>query len=119
MKGGARIGVAESRKHRRRCRHIVLLCDDGNGAVAQGTGHGAQRILVSQLPFQTSVESIAAKINEEVRRQYILGFAPSGQGELRYRVVVVSVAKPGKWVVRTRRGYRGTMPSIPGRSGGS
>ncbi|HXM78165.1 MAG TPA: VWA domain-containing protein [Thermoanaerobaculia bacterium] len=77
---------------------------------------GGQMFLASG---EEDLTPIATKINEEVRRQYILGFAPSGQGELRYRVVVVSVAKPGKWVVRTRRGYRGTMPSIPGRSGGS
>jgi DNA gyrase subunit A len=35
--------------------------------------NGAQRILVSQLPFQTSVESIAAKINELVTERRIEG----------------------------------------------
>lgn len=63
---------------------------------------------------EEDLRPIAAKINTEVRKQYLLGFAPSGQGELKYRVLVVSVAKPGKWVVRTRRGYRGTIPSAPG-----
>ena len=54
---------------------------------------------------------LAAKLNSEVRKQYILGFSPSGRGELKYRTVFVSLAKKGNWVVRTRRGYRGTAPS--------
>jgi len=53
---------------------------------------------------------LAAQISGEVREQYLLGFAPSGKGDVKYRIVFVSVAKPGSWVVRTRRGYRGTAP---------
>jgi VWFA-related protein len=53
---------------------------------------------------------LATKVNSEVRKQYILGFSPSGRGELKYRVVFVSVTKKGNWIVRTRRGYRGTAP---------
>jgi Ca-activated chloride channel family protein len=53
---------------------------------------------------------LAARISQEVRQQYLLGFAPSGRGDVKYRIVFVSVAKPGSWVVRTRRGYRGTAP---------
>ena len=53
---------------------------------------------------------LAAQISQEVRQQYLLGFAPSGRGDVKYRVVAVSVIKPGSWVVRTRRGYRGTAP---------
>jgi VWFA-related protein len=55
--------------------------------------------------------SIAGKIDAEVREQYLLGFTPSGRGEVKYRVVIVSVAKPGRWTIRTRRGYRGTAPA--------
>ncbi len=54
---------------------------------------------------------IAALIGNEVRKQYLLGFTPSGRGEVKYRIVFVSVAKPGRWDVRVRRGYRGTAPS--------
>jgi len=54
---------------------------------------------------------LARNVNSEVRKQYILGFSPSGRGELKYRVVFVSVAKKGNWIVRTRRGYRGTAPA--------
>jgi VWFA-related protein len=53
---------------------------------------------------------LAIQISSEARQQYLLGFAPSGKGDIKYRVVFVSVAKPGSWVVRTRRGYRGTAP---------
>ena len=53
---------------------------------------------------------LAGQISSEVRQQYLLGFAPSGKGDVKYRIVFVSVAKPGSWVVRTRRGYRGTAP---------
>lgn len=53
---------------------------------------------------------LAGQISSEARQQYLLGFAPSGKGDIKYRVVFVSVAKPGSWVVRTRRGYRGTAP---------
>ena len=55
----------------------------------------------------------AEKIGAEVRKQYLLGFTPSGQGELKYRILVVSVLKPGTWEVRTRRGYRGSAPVSP------
>ena len=53
---------------------------------------------------------VAEKVNAEVRKQYLLGFTPSGRGALKYRVLFVSVVKPGSWDVRTRRGYRGTAP---------
>jgi VWFA-related protein len=57
------------------------------------------------------LEPTAEKIGAEVRKQYLLGFTPSGQGELKYRILVVSVLKPGTWEVRTRRGYRGSAPA--------
>lgn len=60
------------------------------------------------------LQSIASKIKADVRKQYLLGFTPSGWGEVKYRVVIVSVAKPGRWTVRTRRGYRGTAPVSAG-----
>jgi VWFA-related protein len=53
---------------------------------------------------------IAEKIGAEVRKQYLLGFTPSGRGELKYRILVVNVLKKGNWDVRARRGYRGTAP---------
>jgi Ca-activated chloride channel family protein len=68
---------------------------------------GGQLFLVSG---EEDLTPVAATIAAEVRRQYLLGFSPSGRGELKYRVVVVSVAKRGTWSIRARRGYRGTAP---------
>ena len=53
---------------------------------------------------------VVSKIGKEVRRQYVLGFRPSGSGSSRYRRVSVSVEKTGRWRVRTRQGYTGTSP---------
>ncbi|MFN2387349.1 MAG: VWA domain-containing protein [Thermoanaerobaculia bacterium] len=72
------------------------------------TSSGGKMFLVGD---EQDLRSIAGKIDAEVREQYLLGFPPSGRGEVKYRVVIVSVAKPGRWTIRTRRGYRGTAPS--------
>jgi len=69
-------------------------------------GSGGRMHLVST---GEDLRPLATKISEEVRQQYLLGFAPSGTGDVKYRIVFVSVARPGA-VVRTRRGYRGTAP---------
>jgi Ca-activated chloride channel family protein len=71
------------------------------------TSSGGQLFLAGG---EEDLRPLAARIDSEVRKQYLLGFTPSGQGEVKYRVVVVSVTKPGSWGVRTRRGYRGTAP---------
>ena len=68
---------------------------------------GGQMYLASG---EEDLRPLAQKIDAEVRKQYLLGFTPSGQGDVKYRVVVVSVARPGSWDVRTRRGYRGSSP---------
>ncbi|MGE5275893.1 MAG: VWA domain-containing protein [Acidobacteriota bacterium] len=68
---------------------------------------GGQMFLVGG---EDDLRPVAVRIDREVRKQYLLGFTPSGQGEVKYRVVVVSVTKPGSWDVRTRRGYRGSAP---------
>jgi len=60
---------------------------------------------------------MAAQIAAEVRKQYLLGFTPSGRGDVKYRVVFVNVARPGRWDVRARRGYRGTAPGAAGLTG--
>jgi hypothetical protein len=44
---------------------------------------------------EEDLRPLAAKIDAEVRKQYLLGFTPSGRGEVKYRVLVVSVTKPG------------------------
>jgi Ca-activated chloride channel family protein len=59
---------------------------------------------------EEDLSPIASKIGAEVRKQYLLGFTATGRGELKYRLLVVSVLKRGNWDIRARRGYRGTAP---------
>jgi Ca-activated chloride channel family protein len=61
---------------------------------------------------EEDLKPIAEKIGTEVRKQYLLGFSPSGQGELKYRLLAVTVLKSGTWDIRARRGYRGTAPVV-------
>lgn len=56
------------------------------------------------------MRGVVSKISREVRRQYLLGFAASGSGGVKFRRVEVSVPGPRKWRTRTRRGYVGTRP---------
>jgi VWFA-related protein len=60
---------------------------------------------------EEDLRPVAEKINADVRKQYLLGFSPSGQGDLKYRVIVVSVVRPGSWTIRARRGYKGSAPA--------
>jgi Ca-activated chloride channel homolog len=68
---------------------------------------GGQMILAGG---EEDLRPMAEKINAEVRKQYLLGFAPSGRGGPKYHIIMVSVARPGHWMVRARRGYRGSAP---------
>jgi hypothetical protein len=74
---------------------------------------GGQMFLLSGQSQE--LRPIVAQIEQEVRQQYLLGFSPSGDGNVEYRIVFVSVVKPGQWTIRTRRGYRGTAP-VPAAS---
>ncbi len=67
---------------------------------------------------EEDLRPIAAQINAEVRKQYLLGFSPSGRGELKYRVVIVSVPRRASLTVRARRGYRGTAPVVAMKGNG-
>jgi VWFA-related protein len=68
---------------------------------------GGQMFLVSG---EQDLRPIALAIDGELRREYVLGFEPSGEGEVRYRPLVVTVTGGGNRLVRARRGYRGTAP---------
>ncbi len=48
-------------------------------------------------------------LEKDLRSQYLLGFSPTGKGEVKYRRISVQLAGRGK-VVRVRSGYRGTEP---------
>lgn len=47
----------------------------------------------------------------ELRAQYLLGFAPSGEGAIRYRRIALDIARPVS-SIRVRSGYRGTDPPL-------
>ena len=53
---------------------------------------------------------VAGSIDRELRRQYLVGFEPAGEGEIRYRPIVVTVTGGGTRIVQARRGYRGSAP---------
>lgn len=56
------------------------------------------------------------RILRDLRAQYLLGFAPTGAGPVRYRKLSIRIAGPSR-PVRMRAGYRGTDP--PARFVGS
>jgi len=68
---------------------------------------GGRMFLVSG---DEDLRPIANAIDGELRRQYVLGFEPSGEGDVKYWPIVVTVKGGGTRVVRARRGYRGTAP---------
>ncbi len=103
MKNAALDHLTEEERRDLALENLKLLASSSGGQMFLAAG-------------EEDLRPIASKINAEVRRQYLLGFSPSGRGELEYRVVVVSVAKPGTWLVRTRRGYRGTAPLSAGET---
>lgn len=70
---------------------------------------GGKMFLVSG---DADLRPVAAAIEDELRRQYILGFQPSGEGEVKYRPIVVTVTGGGTRVIRARRGYKGTEPEF-------
>ena len=68
---------------------------------------GGRMFLVSG---SDDVRPIAEAIDGELRKQYVLGFEPSGEGEVKYRAIVVTATGGGTRVIRARRGYRGSAP---------
>jgi Ca-activated chloride channel homolog len=49
------------------------------------------------------------RILRELRSQYLVGFSPSGSGEIRYRPISLGLNRPVS-SIRVRGGYRGTAP---------
>ena len=48
-------------------------------------------------------------MQKDLRAQYLLGFTPTGRGEVKYRRIALQLAGRAR-VVRVRAGYRGTEP---------
>ena len=51
-------------------------------------------------------------LQKDLRAQYLIGFSPTGKGEVKYRRIALQLAGRAK-VVRVRAGYRGTEPPAP------
>ncbi len=57
-------------------------------------------------------DAVCSAIDQELRSQYVLGFATGGTGAIRYRSLAVRV--PGRRVeVLHRQGYSGRLPAAP------
>ncbi|HEV8658557.1 MAG TPA: VWA domain-containing protein [Thermoanaerobaculia bacterium] len=50
-------------------------------------------------------------MQKDLRAQYLIGFSPTGKGEVKYRRISLQLAGRAK-VVRVRAGYRGTEPPV-------
>ncbi len=68
---------------------------------------GGRMFLVSG---DEDLRPLAETIGGELRRQYVLGFEPSGEGDVKYRAIMVTATGGGTRVIRARHGYRGSAP---------
>ena len=69
---------------------------------------GGRALITNNL---VELESGIRAIQNDLRSQYLLGFAPTGRGSVRFRKIALKI--PGKnRVVRVRAGYRGTEPPV-------
>ncbi|MFI5180490.1 MAG: VWA domain-containing protein [Thermoanaerobaculia bacterium] len=82
--------------------HILNL--DVLGRIARVTGG---RLAIVDDP-EKLVDAVQA-IERDLRSQYLLGFAPTGKGPVRYRQFFLELSGPPK-PFRMRTGYRGTEP---------
>ncbi len=57
------------------------------------------------------LEKAVDSMQRDLRAQYLIGFSPTGKGEVKYRRIAVKLAGRAK-VVRVRAGYRGTEPPV-------
>ncbi|MGH9365587.1 MAG: VWA domain-containing protein [Thermoanaerobaculia bacterium] len=101
MKNAAFDRVTEQERKQLSVDNLRMLASSSGGKMFLASG-------------EKDMRPIAPKICAEVRKQYLLGFTPTGQGEVKYRIIFVSMTKPGRWDVRVRRGYRGTAPAAAG-----
>ncbi len=57
------------------------------------------------------LEKAVESMLKDLRAQYLIGFSPTGKGEVKYRRIAVKLAGRAR-VVRVRAGYRGTEPPM-------
>ncbi len=88
----------------------ALLNLDVLGHIARMSGG---RLEIVTEPEQ--LEGAVLEIERDLRSQYILGFAPTGSGDLRYHRLSLRLGGRPR-PVRVRAGYRGTDPPYLGKS---
>lgn len=75
-------------------------------AVATLTG-GKLHLGITPVDLARGVDSL----QKDLRAQYLVGFSPTGKGDVRYRKITLRIAGRNQ-VVRVRAGYRGTEPPV-------
>lgn len=97
------LGIRDPREQK--SAHREDLSDvDILGQVAELTGGKMQ---LGNQPQQ--IATAVAAIEKDLRAQYLVGFAPTGSGDVEYRRISLKVARRVR-AVRVRAGYRGTAP---------
>jgi len=69
--------------------------------------------LLSLVDDPAQLPAAITRIEKDLRTQYLLGFAPTGNGPVRYRRITLKLSGPAR-PVRVRAGYRGTLPPLKG-----
>ncbi len=69
--------------------------------------------LLSIVDDPAQLPSAVARIEKDLRTQYLVGFTPTGNGPVRYRRISLRLSGPAR-PVRVRAGYRGTLPPLKG-----
>jgi VWFA-related protein len=69
--------------------------------------------LLSIVDDATQLQAAIARVEKDLRTQYLMGFTPTGAGPVRYRRISLRLTGPAR-PVRVRAGYRGTLPPIKG-----
>ncbi len=76
------------------------------GDLARMSG-GRLAIAAEPEELQKAIQTLVG----ELRSQYLVGFAPSGEGSVRYRKIALDIEGPVE-TIRVRSGYRGTDPPL-------
>ncbi|HVR44706.1 MAG TPA: VWA domain-containing protein [Thermoanaerobaculia bacterium] len=84
------------------------------GVLADLARMSGGRLAIASRPeeLKDGIETVLS----ELRAQYLVGFAPSGKGKVRYRRIALDISGPVS-AVRVRSGYRGTDPPLIARKG--
>jgi Ca-activated chloride channel family protein len=93
---------ADDRKHPREDLSDIGLLNE----VAQLTGG---KLYLGNTPQQ--IAEAVSHIEDDLRAQYLIGFAPTGKGAVKYRTISLKLTGRAR-AVRVRAGYHGTEPPL-------